>query len=185
VGGDIGLVLVDGPWHGRGVRLLPGLAVGMLSVLGCGGGDQLAGVTDECILDTIVEAHIRRGAVDCSPQYDGSVPMIVLYGGQPVDEAPGIACMRGALAKHRAAVYLSQIHSGTDSQLRGAKLVSATGKATVFSYDSSPEGQGAGSNTIFRFECPSFAKAPDLGCDGHDEGKLVCSQSASTRAEYR
>jgi hypothetical protein len=51
--------------------------------------------------------------------------------------------------------------------------------------DSSPEGQGSGSNTIFRFECAPFTKAPDLGCDSQDEGELVCSQSARLRAEYR
>lgn len=93
--------------------------------------------------------------------------------------------MRDALARRRASVYLGQIQFGFDSQLRWAKLVSAAGTATASSYDSSPEGQGSGSNTIFRFECAPFTRAPDLGCDGEDEGELVCSQSARIRAEYR
>jgi hypothetical protein len=179
------LVLVDSPWHARSVRVFQGLAIGVLSGLGCGDDGQLPGVTDECILDTIVDARIRGGDVDCAPKYDGSIPMEILFGEQPVDETPAIACIRDALAKRRASVYLGQIQFGTDSQFRWAKLVSATGIATALGYDSSPEGQGTGSNTIFRFECAPFTKAPDLGCDSRDEGELVCSQSARTRAEYR
>jgi hypothetical protein len=179
------LVLVDSPCHARSVRLSTGLAIGVLPVLGCGDDGQLAGVTDECILDTIVEARIQHGDVDCSPQYGGSIPMEVLLGEQPVDGTTAIACMRAALQKRRGSVYLSQVQFGIDSRLRWAKLVSTTGAATALSYDSSPEGQGTGSNTIFRFECAPFTNSPDLECDGQDEGELVCSQSARIRAEYR
>lgn len=167
------------------MRFFPALAVGILSGLGCGDDDQLAGVTDECILDTIVDARIQFGDVDCSPRYDGSVPMVVLLGEQPVDGTPAIACIRDALARRRSAVYLSQIQLGFDSQLRWAKLVSATGKATALSYDSSPEGHGSGSNTIFQFECEPFTEAPGLDCIGEEEGELLCSQSRRIRAEYR
>jgi len=173
------------PWQHAGMRLSLGLALGALSGLGCGDDGQLAGVTDECILDTIVDARIDSGAVDCSPRYDEGVPMEVFFGQQPVDETAGIACMRDALAQRRASVYLGQLQHGIDSLVRWAKLVSPTGKATALSYDSSPEGQGSGSNTIFRFDCARFTKAPDLGCDGEDEGEFVCSQSERIRAEYR
>ncbi len=110
--------------------------------------------------------------------------MELLLGEQPVDPAPAIACMRDALGRRRASVYLSQIQWGFDSQLRWAKLVSATGKAMALSYDSSPEGHGLGDNTIFRFVCAPFTEAPDLGCDEVGEPEFVCSQNERIRAEY-
>lgn len=164
------------------------LTVVVLLAPGCHGDDELDGVTEECILDTIVKASVEGGSIDCSPpsvattDIEGALPYYLIETGP--DESSVVPCMSAALHRRRASVYVSQLYLGIDSYFRTAKLVSSNGKATFLSFDSSPEGQGSGSNTIFRFGCASFRESPNLGCDDQSAEDLVCSQSRRTRLMY-
>ena len=161
-------------------------ALGSLLALGCGDADVIEGVTEECILDPIVEARIVRGAIDCSPEYSDELPVTVyLAAEQPNDDGGVVQCMRDALASRRDSVYLSQLIAGTDSITRTAKLISANGRANLLTYDSSPSGQGAGGNTVILFDCAPFGVAPDLGCEGERGRRLVCSHDDRVRTTFR
>jgi hypothetical protein len=162
------------------------LSLCALLVLSCGDSDVIEGVTDECTLDPIVRARMVRGAIDCSPESAsaGPIPYYIVAEQPPGDDAV-IECIRDALGSRRDAVYLSQLIIGIDSMFRSAKLVSANGRASLLSYDSSPTGQGTGGNTVFLFNCAPFAVDPTLGCEGEGEGQLVCSQDPRVRATFR
>jgi hypothetical protein len=69
---------------------------------------------------------------------------------------------RAALASRNDAVYLSELIAGADSLWRTAKLVSTDGEAWLLTYDSSPSGQGIGSNTVVLYDCAPFELAPHL-----------------------
>jgi hypothetical protein len=82
---------------------------------------------------------------------------------------------RAALASRNDAVYLSELIAGADSLWRTAKLVSADGEAWLLTYDSSPSGQGIGSNTVVLYDCAPFELAPHLSGQEQRLLQVVCT----------
>ncbi len=166
-------------------RFLSG-ALGALMLVGCGDSNELDGVTAECILDPIVEELRLSGAVDCSPEPDpDGLPLPYYIAAEQTDDTQVLDCIRDALASRKDAIYLSELISGIDSLLRTAKFVNADGETRFLWYDSSPTGQGSGSNTMVLYECAPFSEDPSLGCEDERLVRLVCTQDERLRASFR